>query len=327
MDGRPCGASDRRSAGSSRRGDRHRPRRVSRSCAGRLFQRIETDKLPDRDATALVFGELYRSQASEFPNEFREPAYVERIKHAYPIHPELFSRLYDDWSTLEQSVADYLSWKQVVDESVTRNLDPQQAGQATSRRDDATRTIDLRLSEAYHWVLVPGQPEPNQPIEWDATRAEGQGSLADRVVTRLVHAGALYADYPPQLLRLELDGPLAPMWEGGDVSVADLWDAHARYIYLHRLRSIDTLCACAAAGPGSTTWTVDGFAVADGYGPRTEKYFGLTPRASRRKVRRLRGAGDRAGPPSPAGAYRMSSRRNAATVPASAATPTASSAP
>ena len=176
---------------------------------------------------------------------------------------------------LKQSVADYLSWKQVVEESVTRNLDPQQAGQATSRRDDATRTIDLRLAEAYHWVLVPGQPEPNQAIEWDTTHAEGQGSLADRVVTRLVHTGALYADYPPQLLRLELDGPLAPMWEGGDVSVADLWDAHARYIYLHRLRSIDTLCACAAAGPGSITWAVDGFAVADGYGPRTEKYFGL----------------------------------------------------
>ena len=28
--------------------------------------------------------------------------YVDRIKTAYPIHPELFDRLYEDWSTLER---------------------------------------------------------------------------------------------------------------------------------------------------------------------------------------------------------------------------------
>ena len=176
---------------------------------------------------------------------------------------------------LEQATADFLAWRQVVGESVARNLDPQQAGQASSRRDDASKTVDLRLSAAYHWVLVPGQPEPNQPVEWDAVRAEGQGGLADRVVARLVHAGSLYADYPPQLLRLELDGPLAALWEDGDVSVADLWDAHARYLYLHRLRGIETLCACAAVGPGSMSWAIDGFAVADGYGQHKEKYYGL----------------------------------------------------
>jgi len=31
-----------------------------------------------------------------------EPAYEERVKAAYPIHPELFDRLYEDWSTLQR---------------------------------------------------------------------------------------------------------------------------------------------------------------------------------------------------------------------------------
>ncbi|MDQ6797565.1 MAG: DUF499 domain-containing protein, partial [Actinomycetota bacterium] len=68
----------------------------------RLFQRIDTAQLPDRDATARVLGDFYRSQASEFPVVCREPTYVERIKGAYPIHPELFARLYEDWSTLDR---------------------------------------------------------------------------------------------------------------------------------------------------------------------------------------------------------------------------------
>ena len=68
----------------------------------RLFQPIEPSRLPNRDATARVFGDFYRAQASEFPRECREASYVERIKHAYPIHPELFARLYEDWSTLDR---------------------------------------------------------------------------------------------------------------------------------------------------------------------------------------------------------------------------------
>jgi predicted AAA+ superfamily ATPase len=68
----------------------------------RLFKPVDPAQLPDRDATARVFGDLYRRQAAEFPTECREAAYVDRMRAAYPIHPELFARLYEDWSTLER---------------------------------------------------------------------------------------------------------------------------------------------------------------------------------------------------------------------------------
>jgi predicted AAA+ superfamily ATPase len=68
----------------------------------RLFRPIDTDRLADRDATARAFAECYRSQAAEFPAECREAAYERRLRAAYPIHPELFDRLYEDWSTLER---------------------------------------------------------------------------------------------------------------------------------------------------------------------------------------------------------------------------------
>ena len=68
----------------------------------RLFQPLDPDRVADRDATAEAFGELYRSQRADFPTECTEIAYVERIKTAYPIHPEVFDRLYEDWSTVDR---------------------------------------------------------------------------------------------------------------------------------------------------------------------------------------------------------------------------------
>lgn len=68
----------------------------------RLFQPIDDSLVHDRDAVAEAFGELYRNQKSEFPSACSEMSYVERIKHAYPIHPEVFDRLYEDWSTVER---------------------------------------------------------------------------------------------------------------------------------------------------------------------------------------------------------------------------------
>lgn len=33
---------------------------------------------------------------------WREGSYKRRLENAYPIHPELFDRLYNDWSTLDK---------------------------------------------------------------------------------------------------------------------------------------------------------------------------------------------------------------------------------
>ncbi len=66
----------------------------------RLFEPI-TDYTA-RDAVCRSFAEFYRKNRGEFPNECLEPDYERRLKDAYPLHPELFDRLYEDWSTLER---------------------------------------------------------------------------------------------------------------------------------------------------------------------------------------------------------------------------------
>ena len=67
----------------------------------RLFQPMtDPTQFKDRDVVARAFADFYRTQQAEFPAECREAEYEQRIKAAYPIHPEVFDRLYSDWSTL-----------------------------------------------------------------------------------------------------------------------------------------------------------------------------------------------------------------------------------
>ena len=67
----------------------------------RLFKPMtDPQSFKDRDVTARAFAELYRQHRQDFPAGCNETDYERRIQAAYPIHPEVFDRLYEDWSTL-----------------------------------------------------------------------------------------------------------------------------------------------------------------------------------------------------------------------------------
>jgi len=68
----------------------------------RLFSTPDAEALAQINATARRFVEMYHQHADEFPRESRDGDYEDRIKQTYPIHPELFDRLYEDWSSLER---------------------------------------------------------------------------------------------------------------------------------------------------------------------------------------------------------------------------------
>ena len=65
----------------------------------RLFTELSDTQA--RDNTCRAFIKLYVSNRSDFPAECKEESYYERMKAAYPIHPEVFDRLYDDWASME----------------------------------------------------------------------------------------------------------------------------------------------------------------------------------------------------------------------------------
>lgn len=69
----------------------------------RLFEPIRNDKLfTQRDSVVNAFSSYYREHSGDFPAQCREEDYRRRMEMAYPIHPDLFDRLYNDWSTLDK---------------------------------------------------------------------------------------------------------------------------------------------------------------------------------------------------------------------------------
>ena len=68
----------------------------------RLFKPLPTDKVGARDLTVQMFVSHYDKHRQQLPTELQQPGYHRTMQAAYPVHPELFKRLYEDWSTLER---------------------------------------------------------------------------------------------------------------------------------------------------------------------------------------------------------------------------------
>lgn len=65
----------------------------------RLFTSIN-DKLA-AELVCRTFADYYTANSEDFPRETQESHYFDRLMRAYPIHPEVFDRLYEDWSSLD----------------------------------------------------------------------------------------------------------------------------------------------------------------------------------------------------------------------------------
>jgi len=65
----------------------------------RLFEPVRDEKA--REAVCRAFADAYVAEGSKLPTETQEARYVDRLRQAYPIHPEVFDRLYEDWTTID----------------------------------------------------------------------------------------------------------------------------------------------------------------------------------------------------------------------------------
>ena len=65
----------------------------------RLFEPVRDAQ--SRDAVCRAFADAYIGEGSKLPSETQQARYFNRLVQAYPIHPEVFDRLYEDWTTLQ----------------------------------------------------------------------------------------------------------------------------------------------------------------------------------------------------------------------------------
>ncbi len=65
----------------------------------RLFEPVSD--VAAREEVCRAFAQTYVAEGAKLPGETQESRYFDRLVQAYPIHPEIFDRLYEDWTTLE----------------------------------------------------------------------------------------------------------------------------------------------------------------------------------------------------------------------------------
>ena len=64
----------------------------------RLFGNIIDET--ERDLTCEAFRKMYQNSRSEYPDNVSDQHYLQRMKDCYPIHPEVFDRLFEDWAVI-----------------------------------------------------------------------------------------------------------------------------------------------------------------------------------------------------------------------------------
>ncbi len=174
---------------------------------------------------------------------------------------------------LDEAVRRFLAWKSILEEKDTLNLDPHQQKQAETQKTGADSAVTVRLPEAYQWLLVPVQAKATDELRWDSIRLTGADALAVRASKKLRHEEFLITSLAGTRLRMELDR--VPLWRGNHVSVRQLAEDFARYVYLPRIKDSEVLLGAVRDGLGLLLWQQDSFAYADGYDEAAGRYVGL----------------------------------------------------
>ena len=68
----------------------------------RLFQPLPEENIAPGIRSSRRSLDMYQRNTGEFPPDTKEASYQRRLRDAYPIHPELFDRLFTDWSSLDR---------------------------------------------------------------------------------------------------------------------------------------------------------------------------------------------------------------------------------
>ena len=231
-----------------------------------------TGEIPDFDEARLVIvhpkaGYSKRQGAESGAARFAHEA-TEKRGTANRAHRNTVVFLAADGDRLAEltaSVRDFLGWAHVHDKRNELNLTTAQIGQSAERRDRESGTVDSRLLGAYHWVLAATVPAPGQPFTITATKAEGSSpSLAERVSKRMLTEGSLSTERAARLIRMDLHNHLAGIWDGGHISVGQLWSYYTDYAYMPRLRDRSVLdTGIRGLGEFVMDWKTQSFAVAD----------------------------------------------------------------
>lgn len=164
---------------------------------------------------------------------------------------------------LVDAVAGMLAWRKIVKQIEDRSPDMANVtrGQEESAKADLEtmmRRVHAMIPETYRWMLLPTQTDPRQRPEIEEHQVSGTDPLAVRISRYLGKRQWLMPFMDGPALRIELDQ--IPLWDGDSLQVKKLLEYFARFTYLPRVGSRQTILEAIRSGIASLTWNPQTFA-------------------------------------------------------------------
>ena len=247
------------------------------------FQRIHVfpqsghDVADEREARLVVLGlEFPHHRGAGSAAQKAAKAILESRGNAPRVYRNTLVFLAPDQSRLQdldEAVRRRLAWESIMTEREVLDLSLHQVRQAETQGNAARDAVKARLPETFCWLLTPVQATPSDPVIWEAARLTGSAALADRASRRLRSDDLMNASFAGSRLRMELDK--VPLWRGDHVSVRQVVEDFASYLYLPRLRDSQVLIHAVVDGVKLLTWENDAFGYADSFDESADRYRGL----------------------------------------------------
>jgi predicted AAA+ superfamily ATPase len=170
-----------------------------------------------------------------------------------------------------------LAWESIEREHETLNLNAFQRKQARERSQASKEHVIALIPETYCWLLVPEQLDPRQKsdklTEYKLPPRAGKGLLATNASSLLDTEELLITQLAGVRLRYELDR--IPLWRGNHVSIKELTENFAKYVYLPRLKNKNVLLDAIRDGVQAVQWEKETFAYAAGWDESNQRYLQL----------------------------------------------------
>jgi uncharacterized protein len=173
------------------------------------------------DNISRQFVDYYHTHESKFPEETQSGTYLDRLSSCYPIHPEVFDRLYEDWSSLDkfQRTRGVLQYMAVVINELWKsgNTDALIMPGSIQLDDPKVRTMSIRyLPPGWDPIIekeVDGPKSLAVSIDNKDTRF---GSIqAARRVTRTIFLGSAPGDIGQSARGIKTEGILLGVAQPG----------------------------------------------------------------------------------------------------------------
>jgi len=227
--------------------------------------------VPDEQSVRLVIlrpDDTYRSASTDDKNRAIQTA--EQILNNRGSSPRIYRNMLafiapdnDLVSSLKQEVRRFLAWQSIKKDSEILNLDAAQNRETESHLKRSDETVDLRIKEAYCWLLVPNidRNVDIKTIVWERIRISGgEDGIVTKAARKMIQNEWLITRWAPALLLMELDRLL---WKDDDhIQIKKLWEQLCTYCYLPRLANYGVLEETIRQGVNSTEY----FALAAGIG-------------------------------------------------------------